>query len=344
MIKKLLLLVCVLAVLVAGIGWMGYRAQQEKMQAQLPIDAPFELHVEKGTWYSRFVDQLVELSLVEDPLWLKIEARLNPSITHIKAGEYRVEPGMTLRSLLERVVKGDTVSHQFTLVEGMTFRELHERLLADDRLKHQTTDLTEQQILERLGIEYKAAEGLFLAETYQFERGASDLSVLKRAHEDLNAILEAEWAERMPKLPYQSPYEALIMASIIEKETGVPSERNEIAGVFVRRLEKGMRLQTDPTVIYGMGDRYQGNITRADLKRHTPWNTYTIDGLPPTPIALVGREAIEAALHPAEGKALYFVARGDGSHQFSNTLREHNNAVRRYQLNRRADYRSSPNE
>jgi UPF0755 protein len=172
----------------------------------------------------------------------------------------------------------------------------------------------------------------------------SDLQLLRRAHDLLRQFLHQAWEERAQGLPYGSPYEALIMASIIEKETGVPEERGKIAGVFVRRLQRGMRLQSDPTVIYGMGERYAGRITRADLRRPTPWNTYLIDGLPPTPIALVGREAIRAALHPAEGEALYFVAKGDGTHRFSNTLEQHNRAVRQYQLQRRADYRSSPGE
>lgn len=185
-------------------------------------------------------------------------------------------------------------------------------------------------------------EGRFFPDTYNFVRGQSDLDILRQANQRLQQVLAEEWAERADDLPYKNSDEALIMASIIEKETGVAHEREEISGVFNRRLKIGMLLQTDPTVIYGMGDNYTGKITRADLRRPTPYNTYVIAGLPPTPIAMVGREAIYAALHPKAGKSLYFVARGDGSHVFSNTLAEHNKAVREYQIKRRADYRSSP--
>jgi UPF0755 protein len=185
---------------------------------------------------------------------------------------------------------------------------------------------------------------MFLADTYQFHRGMSDVDLLKRAHALLQTELDTAWRERAKELPYKSAYEALIMASIVEKETALSSERPTIAGVFVQRLQKGMKLQTDPTVIYGMGDRYKGNIRRADLRRPTPYNTYTNAGLPPTPIAMVGREAIRAALHPDQSKWLYFVAKGDGSHQFSATLEAHNRAVKQYQLKRRSDYRSSPDQ
>lgn len=185
-------------------------------------------------------------------------------------------------------------------------------------------------------------EGRFFPDTYRFVRGMSDVELLQQAYMRLDEVLAQEWAERATDLPYRDPYQALIMASLVEKETGIPQERGQIAGVFVRRLRLGMMLQTDPTVIYGMGERYNGRITRADLREPTPYNTYTIAGLPPTPIAMVGREAIHAALHPADGTSLYFVARGDGSHVFSDDLNDHNSAVREYQLKRRADYRSSP--
>lgn len=346
MIKKLLILLCFVLVVCAGIGWTGYRMHESKMTTSLPLDEPREIHVETGTWFNQFAVQLADEGLVDNPTWLRLEARLNPAVTAIKAGEYRIDPGMTLRDLLALIVAGDTIKYSFTLIEGSTYQQLLQRLLSDERLQHRLGDMDEQAVLAELNVDKTSAEGLFLAETYHFERGTSDLDLLKRAHADLNEVLAKAWAERQtdPKLPFSTAYEALILASIIEKETGVPDERPQIAGVFVRRLEQGMRLQTDPTVIYGMGDRYKGNITRADLRRPSPWNTYVIDGLPPTPIALVGREAIEAALHPAPGKALYFVAKGDGTHQFSNTLNEHNKAVRRYQLSRRADYRSSPEE
>ncbi|KJS28084.1 MAG: aminodeoxychorismate lyase, partial [Pseudomonas sp. BRH_c35] len=207
----------------------------------------------------------------------------------------------------------------------------------------QTLDgLTDAEIMSRIGASGQHPEGRFFPDTYRFTRGTSDADLLRRAYARLEQVLEEEWQQRAEGLPYKDAYQALIMASIIEKETGVPGERGEIAGVFVRRLARGMLLQTDPTVIYGMGEKYKGRITRTDLRTPTPYNTYTNAGLPPTPIAMVGREAIHAALHPADGTSLYFVARGDGSHVFSDTLNQHNRAVREYQLKRRADYRSSP--
>ena len=342
MLKKILMALALLTALAAAALGYGYQVQQQKMDQLLALASERSLLVSKGTWFGNFARQLADEGLIDNALWLRVEARLNPSITQIKAGEYRLEPGMTLRQLLERVRAGDTIDYSFTLIEGMTFRQLMSALAENDVLEHHATDMSEAELLQHLGSEQDAIEGLFLAETYHFERGMTDLQLLERAHADLKAFLQQSWETRSDGLPYASPYEALIMASIIEKETGVPEERGRIAGVFVRRLERGMRLQTDPTVIYGMGERYEGRITRADLRRPTPWNTYVIDGLPPTPIALAGREAIRAALQPEDGKALYFVAKGDGTHQFSNTLKDHNRAVREYQLQRRADYRSSP--
>ncbi len=205
-----------------------------------------------------------------------------------------------------------------------------------------TADWTDDRIMEAMGAKGAHPEGRFFPDTYLFTSSETDLDLLRRAFERMEEVLAAEWQAKAENLPYDSPYDALIMASIVERETGAVHEREEVAGVFVRRLEKGMRLQTDPTVIYGMGEKYQGRITRKDLRTHTDYNTYRIDGLPPTPIALPGREAIHAALNPAEGDTLYFVARGDGTHKFSKTLAEHQKAVRAFQLNRRSDYRSSP--
>lgn len=342
MLKKIVMLLVLLVMLGALALGYGYKLQQQKLNQPLTLNAERSLMIAKGTWFGSFARQLAAEGLIDDPIWLRVEARLNPSITQIKAGEYRLEPGMSLRQLLERVLAGDTVDYSFTFIEGMSFRQLMAALASNEILEQHAAKMTEAELLTHIGSDADAIEGLFLAETYHFERGMTDLQLLERAHADLNAFLQQAWDTRAEGLPYASPYEALIMASIIEKETGVPDERGKIAGVFVRRLERGMRLQTDPTVIYGMGERYEGRITRADLRQPTPWNTYVIDGLPPTPIALAGREAIRAALNPEQGKALYFVAKGDGTHQFSNTLQEHNRAVREYQLQRRADYRSSP--
>lgn len=238
--------------------------------------------------------------------------------------------------------RGEVVQYSLTLVEGWNFRQLRSALQNQPKLQQTLDGLSDAEIMAHIGAPELHPEGRFFPDTYRFTRGTSDADLLRRAYARLEQVLEEEWQQRSEGLPYQNAYQALVMASIIEKETGVPEERGEIAGVFVRRLARGMLLQTDPTVIYGMGERYKGRITRTDLRTPTPYNTYTNAGLPPTPIAMVGREAIHAALHPADGTSLYFVARGDGSHVFSDTLDQHNRAVREYQLKRRADYRSSP--
>ena len=215
-------------------------------------------------------------------------------------------------------------------------------LAKEEKIEHTLNGLSDSQVMDKLGHTGIFPEGRFFPDTYRFVRGMTDVELLKTAYDRLDEVLAKEWNQRATDLPYSGPYQALIMASLVEKETGVPQERGQIAGVFVRRMAIGMMLQTDPTVIYGLGDRYSGKLTRAHLKEATPYNTYMIPGLPPTPIAMVGREAIHAALNPVDGSSLYFVARGDGSHVFSDDLDTHNNAVREYQLKRRADYRSSP--
>jgi UPF0755 protein len=234
------------------------------------------------------------------------------------------------------------VQYSLTLVEGWNFHQVRAALAKEEKLEQTLKGLSDSQVMDRLGHSGIFPEGRFFPDTYRFVRGMTDAELLKTAYQRLDDVLAKEWSQRAADLPYTGPYQALIMASLVEKETGVPQERGQIAGVFVRRMEIGMLLQTDPTVIYGLGDRYNGKLTRAHLKEATPYNTYMISGLPPTPIAMVGREAIHAALNPVEGTSLYFVARGDGSHVFSDDLDAHNNAVREFQLKRRADYRSSP--
>jgi UPF0755 protein len=234
------------------------------------------------------------------------------------------------------------VQYNLTLVEGWTFRQVRSAVARHEKIKHTLDGLSDSEVMDKLGHTGVFPEGRFFPDTYRFVRGMTDVELLQQAYMRLDEVLAKEWAERSTDLPYRDPYQALIMASLVEKETGIPQERGQIAGVFVRRLRLGMMLQTDPTVIYGMGERYNGKITRADLREPTPYNTYTITGLPPTPIAMVGREAIHAALNPSDGTSLYFVARGDGSHVFSDDLDDHNSAVREFQLKRRADYRSSP--
>jgi UPF0755 protein len=272
---------------------------------------------------------------------LVVYARLTNK-TLIKAGEYKRHKGMTALALLEKMNRGDVIQHQVTLVEGRTFREGLQALWNAEKLEKKLAGLSDQQIRQQLGIQEPHLEGLFFPDSYFYTAGISDADILRQAYERMQQVLQEEWAQRDGNLPYKNPYEALIMASIIEKETGVPDERSAIAGVFVRRLNMGMRLQTDPTVIYGLGDTYKGNITRKHLREDTPYNTYTRHGLPPTPIALPGREAIHAALHPLSGDALFFVGMGDGHHYFSATLAEHEKAVRQYQLQRKKDYHSAP--
>lgn len=342
MLKRILTFLSVL-ILLTGVaaGWL-YQRTLSQLELVLNVAQTQFLEVEKGSSGYRVIAALQQRGWVEDSRLIKLLFRLRPELSALKAGEYQVEPQTTLGELLAKLVSGDVVQHQFTLVEGSTVTEILARLASDDRLKHTLTAAGPEQLAVELGMQRTSAEGLFLAETYHFQRGMTDRELLLRASEALDQLLAAAWVGRAPALPLESPYQALILASIVEKETGVDAERAEISGVFIRRLLRGMRLQTDPTVIYGLGERYQGNLTRKHLREATAYNTYVIRGLPPTPIASVGAEAIQAALHPADGKALFFVARGDGTHQFSDTLEQHNRAVREYQLQRRQDYRSSP--
>ncbi len=297
--------------------------------------------IDKGASLYSVAHQLHELELIRWPrLWVYY-ARI-ADLADIKAGEYRLAEKESPISLLARFQSGNVIRYQITLVEGLTFRDFLNTMHNHQQLENKLEGMTDARILEVLNLGIEHPEGWFFPDTYQFTRGDSDITLLRRAHAEMVAVLEYEWERRAEDLPYDTSYEALVMASIVEKETGVPYERKEIAGVFVRRLQKNMRLQTDPTVIYGMGDIYDGNLRRKDLSTANPYNTYMIKGLPPTPIAMPGRDAIRAALDPAKGETLYFVARGDGTHYFSETLEEHVEAVRRYQKIRRADYRSSP--
>ena len=250
----------------------------------------------------------------------------------LQVGEYALEPGITPRQLLQRMRDGKVVTHRFTIVEGWNIRELRAALAKATPLAHETDAMDDAALMKALDAPGQHPEGRFLPETYVYTRGDSDLDLLRRAQRDMTRALASAWDGRAAGLPLKNADEALVLASIIEKETGVASERAQIAGVFVRRLQSGMRLQTDPTVIYGMGSRYDGNIRRADLLADTPYNTYTRDGLPPTPIAMPGADALRAATHPAPGDALFFVAVGDGSgrHVFTRTLGDHQRAVGEY--------------
>lgn len=327
---------------VVALAYAGWRSLQSYLDNPLNLSQAKIVMVEPGSSFSRFAGQLAAEGVLEKPDWFSFFIRLKKVGHLLKAGEYEIVPGTTPRTLVLQLIEGKTLSYNFTVIEGFTFKQLRASLESNPNIKNTITDKTDTQIMAALGLADKHPEGMFLADTYQFHRGMSDVDLLKRAHTLLQAELDKAWLGKAKELPYSSAYEALIMASIVEKETAKASERPLIAGVFVQRLKKGMKLQTDPTVIYGMGDHYQGNIRRSDLRKPTAYNTYTIRGLPPTPIAMVGRDAIQAALHPDEDKWLYFVAKGDGSHQFSATLSDHNKAVREYQLRRRSDYRSSP--
>ncbi|MNO94102.1 putative aminodeoxychorismate lyase [compost metagenome] len=286
--------------------------------------------------------RLQDEEVLHGALWLRLYWRFNLSGQALHSGEYRLQPGMSGADLLELWARGDVVQYDVTLVEGWTFRQVRELLARQPKIERTLDGLSDEEVMARLGQPGVYPEGRFFPDTYRYVRGMRDVDLLKQAYKRMEGILGEEWQKRARGLPYREPYQALIMASLVEKETGVPQERGQIAGVFVRRLQKSMLLQTDPTVIYGMGERYAGKITRDDLRKPTPYNTYVTPGLPPTPIALPGREAIHAALNPADGQSLYFVARGDGSHVFSDNLDDHNKAVQEYQLKRRSDYRSSP--
>lgn len=251
--------------------------------------------------------------------------------TTIKAGSYEFDQGIALWALLRKLSSGDTSQADLLFVEGSTFREMRAKLNAQADLIHSTRDLTDAAIMVKLGVAGQLPEGWFFPDTYRFDKRSEDIEVLKRALNAMQKQLNAVWQSRDANLPLKTPYELLVLASIVEKETGTASDRAEIAGVFINRLRKGMRLQTDPTVIYGLGEQFDGNLRKADLQRDTPHNTYTRAGLPPTPICMPGLAALQAAAHPAKTDALYFVAKGDGSSQFSATLDAHNQAVNQYQ-------------
>ncbi|WP_111412374.1 endolytic transglycosylase MltG [Billgrantia lactosivorans] len=325
----------VLVVLAAAVAFAGHRYWESRLEAPIAVDEETLYEVPRGAGYNRVVSQLAERGVIEDEWAFRLLARLEPeSIPRLRAGEYLLAPDMSGRELLELLGSDRVVTYPLTIPEGWTFRQMRNRLDAAPKLENHTAELSDDEIMALLEREGRHPEGWFFPDTYRYHKGMSDIDILRQALASMERVLDEVWEARRDDLPFESPYEALIMASLIERETGAPEERREIAGVFKRRLERGMRLQTDPTVIYGMGERYEGRITRADLQESTAYNTYTIDGLPPTPIAMPGRASLEAAVDPLPGETLYFVSRGDGTHHFSRTLREHNNAVNRYIRNR----------
>ncbi len=328
-----LTVVGVVAAVAAFIVWQ--RMTEEMLTRPLPVAAGDALIVPEGTSFREFTGLLAARDLLEHPILLLALARVDDDTGRLLAGEYRLAPDMTLRDLLDNVASGEVIQHRFTIVEGWSFADLRQALARYPVIEHDPKNPSDSELMAAIGHPGQHPEGRFLPETYRFPRGVTDISFLRRAHDAMTRVLEQAWEERAGNTPVSTPYEALILASIIEKETGAKGERRRIAGVFARRLDVGMRLQTDPTVIYGMGEAYDGRIRTKDLRTDTPYNTYTRHGLPPTPIAMPGRAAITAALSPQPGSALYFVSRGDGTHQFSDSLEEHNRAVRKYILGER---------
>ncbi len=291
-----------------------------------------EITIEPKSSLKSVAKQLVAQGLLTEPWRFIVLAKIFKKEAALQSGSYTLNKNISPYQLLLSLNNGKATQGSITFIEGHTFDKMREKLAKNEAVKQTMTDWTEEEILRFLGSEYKVAEGLFFPDTFYFDRGASDLQVLQRSYGIMQTKLDRAWQNRAQNLPYKNAYEALIMASIIEKETGKASERPMIAGVFINRLRIGMRLQTDPTVIYGIGKNYDGNIRKKNLLTDTPYNTYTRNGLPPTPIAMPGLAAIEAALHPENTKALYFVGKGDGSHVFSNNLAAHSQAVNKYQL------------
>jgi len=305
--------------------------------ALTPIDVPAdarELAVKPGRSARGVGRDLVSAGVLKEPWSFVWMARLLRQANAVKAGNYELPARITPYRLLEMIARGEVSQAQITFIEGWTFAQMRAALAQHPAVTHDADSLTDAQILSAIGASETHPEGLFFPDTYYFSPGTRELKILERAYRTMHARLDALWVTRTPGLPYASPYEALIMASIVEKETGLEPERKLIAAVFVNRLKRNMRLQTDPTVIYGLGASFDGNLRKIDLETDSPYNTYTRSGLPPTPIALPGQSALDAALQPAPSPALYFVARGDGSSHFSDSLDDHNRAVRKYQLGR----------
>ena len=310
--------------------WIGLDFQFS-LDRPLSITGPTALALRKGDGILALARQLKKSHLLQEPVWLVIYGISRGDARNLKYGDYQIVPGTTPRSLLDLLVSGRSRQVPVRIIEGMQFRDLMQILAQHPIVRHQLDTSDANQVMAQLGEPNTAAEGWFFPDTYFTSAETTDLDVLRKARSRMQRILEEEWASRAPGLPLETAYQGLILASIIEKETGLEAERPAIAGVFIRRIRQGMRLQTDPTVIYGLGDEFNGNLRKEDLQRDTPYNTYLHKGLPPTPIAFPGRAALHAAFHPDSGNSLYFVARGDGGHVFSDTLEAHEKAVDQYQ-------------
>lgn len=324
-LKRLLLLISSVAILL--IGWFYLHVHSN---VTLPA-TPYEFSIRPGSSLNQVSQQLADAGIFPSKWPLIVLARYLNQESAIKAGDYQLTETLSQRALLEYLVKGDAKQNEIRFLEGWTFTQLRKALNEHPAVENNTTDLSEQEILQLIGASETLAEGLFFPDTYYFIKGSSDIDILQRAYQTMQGHLQTNWSSRRESLPLATPYEALILASIIEKETGTENDRAEIAGVFINRLRKGMRLQTDPTIIYGLGEQFDGNLRKKDLQADQEYNTYTRAGLPPTPIALPGLASIRAALNPADTRSLYFVAKGNGQSQFSTNLADHNKAVNKYQ-------------
>lgn len=323
---KRLSLAAVVGVLIAA-GWcVRYPYHHVPLKS-----SPMEFSITAGSTLRSATQQMVDAGVLTSPLPFEVLTRLFGDPKNIKAGNYEIEEGITPLKLMRKLTRGDYTALAITFVEGSTFRQMRSMLDDHPALKHDTRGLKDVEVVEHLGLEPRSPEGLFFPDTYHFVQGVSDLSILRRAYQLMDKHLDAQWQQRAPEVPLSTPYQALILASIIEKETGKAVERATISAVFLNRLRLGMKLQTDPTVIYGLGELFDGNLRKRDLLSDGPYNTYTRVGMPPTPIAMPGIASLNAALHPARTDALYFVAKGDGSSHFSRSLEEHDRAVTKYQ-------------
>jgi UPF0755 protein len=327
-IKKLIALLALLVL--AAAAFFIYWAREPLMSADAPA---LEFNIAPGSSMRAALRQLRDAGVPASPVLMELLARGSGSAS-LKAGSYRIEGGMSPLSLIDTLARGNTIKESLTIIEGWNFAQMRAEMAKQQFLRHDSSELDHQALLQKVAPGFAYPEGLFFPDTYFFDRGSSDLLVLQQAHQRMLKMLDESWAKRAPGLPYSKPYDALIMASIVEKETGAPADRTKVASVFVNRLQRGMLLQTDPTVIYGIGPSFDGNLRKVDLQTDTPYNTYTRGGLPPTPIAMPGRAALHAALNPAGGDALFFVARGDGSSEFTSNLDDHNRAVNKYQRGR----------
>lgn len=334
MIKKLILFI-VIAVTTISIALLTYTHYQIKQPLNISKTQLFT--ITDGTSFHHFSKNLIKNDWLKTRFWLRNYVRLNPELAKIKAGTYQIEKNTTLHSLLEQLVAGKEHQFSVTFIEGSTFKEWLVLLDNTENLMHQLKKNSVAEVAKKLAINHKNPEGLFYPDTYAFTANTSDIDILIRAQKKMSKELTNAWQSRHENLPYKNKYQALIMASIIEKESGRHAEHGIISSVFINRLNKKMRLQTDPTVIYGLGERYKGDITYRHLREKTAYNTYRINGLPPTPIAMAGKSAIHAALNPLATDYLYFVSNGEGKHIFSTNLKDHNAAVSKYQLSRKTN-------